>query len=116
MRVKWYPSGNPLSSAIVQEPVILVAKEGVRPSSGIAPPAIHFQYGARSPRRNWQRYQSERGGKAVAILPSLIASCRRHKKNPFEYLRDVLRRIATYPVRRILDLTPGRWKPRPNTS
>lgn len=67
-------------------------------------------------RKNWQRYQSERGGKAAAILSSLIASCRRHKKNPFEYLRDVLRRLSTHPARKILELTPARWKPRPNTS
>lgn len=67
-------------------------------------------------RRNWQRYQSERGGKAAAIPSSLIASCRRHKKNPFEYLRDVLRRIATHPAKEILDLTPARWKPKSNTS
>ena len=66
-------------------------------------------------RKNWQRYQSERGGRAAAILSSLIASCRRHKKNPFEYLRDVLRRIATHPAKKILDLTPARWKLKPTS-
>jgi hypothetical protein len=35
----------------------------------------------------------------VAIPSSLIASCRRHKKNPFEHLRDVLRRIVTHPAK-----------------
>jgi transposase len=67
-------------------------------------------------RKNWQRNQSERGGKAAAILSSLIASCRRHMKNPFEYLKDVLERIPTHPAREILELTPARWKPRLNTS
>ena len=67
-------------------------------------------------RKNWQRYQSERGGKAAAILSSLIASCRRHRKNPFEYLKDVLERIATHPAKDILELTPARWQPLSNTS
>jgi transposase len=67
-------------------------------------------------RRNWLRYESERGGRVGAILTSLIASCRRHKKNPFEYLRDVLRRLPTYPASKIRDLTPARWKPAPDTS
>jgi transposase len=67
-------------------------------------------------RKNWLRHDAESGGKVAAILSSLIASCRRHKKNPFEYLRDVLSRIATHPAKRILDLSPARWKPRPNTS
>jgi transposase len=67
-------------------------------------------------RRNWGRYESERGGKVGAILESLVASCRRHKVNPFEYLRDVLRRIATHPAKRIGELTPARWKPKPPKS
>lgn len=67
-------------------------------------------------RRNWGRYESERGGKVGAILESLIASCRRNKKNPLEYLKDVLRRIATHPAKRIGELTPARWKPKPPKS
>src|SRR5204862_5672757 len=58
-------------------------------------------------RKNWLRQQSERGGKVAAILSSLIASCRRHKKNPFAYLRDVLARIATHPAKKVLDLSPA---------
>lgn len=64
-------------------------------------------------RKNWLRHQAETGGKVAAILSSLVASCRRHKKNPFEYLRDVLSRIATHPAADILALSPARWKPPP---
>jgi len=64
-------------------------------------------------RKNWLRFQSERGGKVAAIFGSLIASCRRHKKNPFEYLRDVLRRIPAHPPDRLGELTTARWKPKP---
>lgn len=67
-------------------------------------------------RRNWLRYESERGGRVGAVFTSLVASCRRHRKNPFEYFRDVLRRIADHPMRKIRDLTPARWKPKPDTS
>jgi hypothetical protein len=52
----------------------------------------------------------------AALPKSLIASCGRHKKNPFEYLRDVLRRFATHSAKEILNLTPARWKPKSNTS
>jgi transposase len=69
-------------------------------------------------RKHWLRQQSERGGKVAAILSSLIASCRRHKKNPIAYIRDVLPRIATHPAKKVLDLSPARWKPppKPDTS
>jgi hypothetical protein len=69
-------------------------------------------------RKNWLRHDAESGGQVAAILSSLIASCRRHKKNPFDYLRDVLSRIATHPAKKIRDLTPVRWKPppKPDTS
>jgi transposase len=69
-------------------------------------------------RKNWLRHEAESGGKVAAILSSLIASCRRHGKNPFDYLKDVLSRIATHPAKDILDLSPVRWKPppKPNSS
>jgi transposase len=67
-------------------------------------------------RKAWLRHETEKGGRVAAILSSLVASCRRHGKNPFEYFRDVLRRLPTHPARKILDLTPARWKPKPNTS
>ena len=57
------------------------------------------------PRTSVPRQDAPERDKVGAILESLVASCRRHKKNPFEYLRDVLRRIG--------ELTPARWKPKP---
>jgi hypothetical protein len=67
-------------------------------------------------RKAWLRYETERGGRVAAMLASLVASCRRHGKNPFEYFRDVLRRLPTHPAKKIRDLTPARWKPKPDTS
>ena len=61
-------------------------------------------------RKNWLFCGSDAGGQTAAILFSLIATCERHRVNPFEYLRDVLGRIASQPMSRLADLLPGQWK------
>ena len=62
-------------------------------------------------RKNWLFCGSDNGGRAAAILFSLIASCQRHHVDPFAYLRDVLTRIAAHPHHRLAELLPNRWKP-----
>jgi transposase len=61
-------------------------------------------------RKNWLFCGSDAGGQTAAILFSLIATCERHKVNPFEYLRDVLDRIPSQPVSKLTDLLPSQWK------
>ena len=61
-------------------------------------------------RKNWLFCGSDNGGKTAAVLFSLIASCERHRVNPFEYLKDVLGRIAGTPVSKLAELLPGKWK------
>ena len=61
-------------------------------------------------RRNWLFAGSERGGRAAAIVYSLIESCRRVQVDPWLYLCDVLVRVATHPAHRVEDLMPDRWK------
>jgi transposase len=61
-------------------------------------------------RKNWLFAGSDEGGRRAAIVYSLVASCARLKIGPFEYLRDVLRRIATHPPADIDQLTPKAWK------
>ena len=46
-------------------------------------------------------------GQRAAILYTLIESCRTHGLNPFSWLRDVLTRLPTFPIRRIHELTPA---------
>jgi len=58
-------------------------------------------------RRNWLFCGSDHGGHTAAILFSLIATCQRHKVEPFTYLRDVLTRIAAHPVSRLAELLPA---------
>jgi len=61
-------------------------------------------------RKNWLFCGSDAGGQTAAILFSMIATCERHKVNAWEYLRDVLGRIAATPVSKLGELLPGQWK------
>ena len=64
-------------------------------------------------RKNWLFCGSDNGGRTSAILFSLIASCQRHKVEPFAYLRDVLTRIAATPVGQLDQFLPDRWQNAP---
>lgn len=46
----------------------------------------------------------------LAVLHSIVATCRLHQVNPYEYIRDLLIRIQTHPASRIGELMPWRWK------
>jgi transposase len=61
-------------------------------------------------RKNWLFAGSERGGRAAAILFSLIASAKRAGLDPFAYLRDLLRRLPSLPHYRIGEMLPNVWK------
>jgi len=63
---------------------------------------------------NWQHLGSDDGGRRAAIIYSLLATCRKHGVNPFEYLRDVLDRVSTHPASAVADLLPQNWKPLPS--
>ncbi|MHC4521300.1 MAG: transposase domain-containing protein [Planctomycetota bacterium] len=41
---------------------------------------------------------------------SRVATCRRCHIDPFAYLRDVLDRVSTHPVRRIAEMMPSSCK------
>jgi hypothetical protein len=60
-------------------------------------------------RRNWTFLGSDNGGRTAAVLTSLIASCKRHRIDPFAYLRDILHRISRHPQARIAELLPDQW-------
>ena len=61
-------------------------------------------------RKNWMFVGSDAGGQRAAILYSLIGTCKRIGIDPFAYLRDVIARVSTHPMRRISELTPRGWK------
>lgn len=62
-------------------------------------------------RKNWLFTGSETGGKTMAVLFTVVSSCRRHGHDPFVYLRDVLVRLPDHPKDRLEDLLPARWSP-----
>jgi hypothetical protein len=61
-------------------------------------------------RNNWMFCGSDNGGNTAAVLFSFIATAERHRVNPFEYLRDVLDRIARTPISKLEELLPHQWK------
>jgi len=61
-------------------------------------------------RKNWLFTGSRRGGRAAAILFSLIQSAKRAGLDPFAYLRDLLRAVPTHPQSCIHELFPDQWK------
>ncbi len=62
-------------------------------------------------RNNRLFYGGDRGGRTAAVLTSFMASCRQIKLDPWAYLKDVLRRIATHPVNALDELLPVNLKP-----
>lgn len=61
-------------------------------------------------RKNWLFCDSESGAKTLAILYSLIQSCKLQEINPYDYLVDVLQRVQVHPAKNVSDLIPRNWK------
>ncbi len=51
------------------------------------------------------------GGRAAAVIYSLIETCKQNNVDPVAYLVDVLARIPTHPNKRIHELLPYHWEP-----
>ena len=61
-------------------------------------------------RKNWLFFGSPRGGRAAAIIYSIIASARRHDLDVWQYLTDVIRRLADLNPGELERLLPDAWK------
>jgi len=59
-------------------------------------------------RKNYLFAGSHNGARRAAMLYSFLGTCKINGVNPFEWLRDTLARIPTYPVNRIQDLLPNK--------
>ena len=55
---------------------------------------------------------TETGAEHVAIIQSLLVSCRLQDVDPYKYLVDVLQRVSVHPARQIDELIPRNWKGR----
>lgn len=65
-------------------------------------------------RKNFLFVGHEQGGKNLAALYTLVATCEKHSINPIAYLTDVLVRVRSHPASRIDELLPQHWKPPPD--
>ncbi len=61
-------------------------------------------------RKNHLFCWSELGAEQLGVLQSLMVTCRRHDINPYDYLVDVLQRVARHPAKDVAALTPRLWK------
>ncbi len=63
-------------------------------------------------RKNWLFAGSMRGGRAAAVIYSLVESCKLAGVDAVTYFADVLVRVATHPANRIDELLPANWAAR----
>ena len=61
-------------------------------------------------RKNWLFAGSPEGAQRMAIIYSLVATCKLNSINPYEYFIDIMPKIAAYPANKIADLMPINWK------
>jgi transposase len=64
-------------------------------------------------RKNFLFVGHDEAGQNLATLQTLVATCKLHGVNPYDYLVDVLMRVQTHPQSRIAELLPMHWTPRP---
>lgn len=63
-------------------------------------------------RKNYLFAGSHEAAQRAAVIYSLLATCKKHEVNPQLWLRDVLSRIPSHPMRRVHELLPHHWKHR----
>jgi transposase len=61
-------------------------------------------------KKNWLFSWTELGAKHIGIVQSLLATCRLHDINPYDYLVDVLQCVGQHPASRMHQFTPRIWK------
>jgi transposase len=71
-------------------------------------PRINYAV-SRSAGRTGSLPAASKGATRAALLYSVVQSCTLIDVSPFDYLKDVLLRVATHPHRMIADLTPKGW-------
>jgi transposase len=62
-------------------------------------------------RHNFLFVGHDEAGQNLAILQSLMATCKLHEVNPYDYLVDVLIRVQSHSQVRIDELLPMNWQP-----
>lgn len=60
-------------------------------------------------RKNWMFYGSDCHAEAAAAIFSLLATCRLHRIEPYQYLDELMRVLPFWPKHRHLELAPQNW-------
>ena len=60
-------------------------------------------------RKNYLFVGSHSGARIAAMLYSFLGTCKINDVNPFEWLRDILRRIPSHSVNKLEELLPNNW-------
>ena len=60
-------------------------------------------------RKNWMHVGSSRAGPKVAVILSVVETCRRLKLSVRDYLAAVLPGFGDLPIQCLPDLTPAAW-------
>ena len=61
-------------------------------------------------RNNYMFAGSHGGAQNIAVLYSLLATCKACGVNERDWLNDVLKRLMSHPIKRIGELLPNQWK------
>jgi transposase len=61
-------------------------------------------------RKNYLFAGSHDAAQESAMIYSLLGTCKLHKINPWEWLKDILIRLPDHPINRIKELLPHNWK------
>jgi IS66 C-terminal element len=72
---------------------------------------IIFLWRARHKKKNWLFVGHPEAGWRSAVIYSIIVSCRRRGIDPWDYVRDVLKRLPGMKQSELPSLLPRCWKP-----
>jgi len=104
---------NPLSKALKYAMSRREALEVFLREPGVQVDTNHLERALRPipmGRKNHLFCWTEVGAEHLAVLHSLLVTCRLQGVDPYTYLVDVLQRVGEHPARDVIDLTPRRWK------
>lgn len=60
-------------------------------------------------RKNYLFAGSHQAAQRAAMFYSLLATCKNYNVNPYNWLHDILNKIADHPINRIKELLPQNW-------
>jgi len=62
-------------------------------------------------RKNWLFVGEDGGGESMAVLQTIVATCKLNNVNPYDYIKDVLIRLQSTDTKDLAPLMPANWTP-----